>query len=99
MLKLIIEKRGNMKNVCQSCGMPMIQGEIDRRGTELDGQRSDVYCNLCYLNGKFLEPHLTMEQMVQKGLEGIESSDQNKMKKWILRKTYPALIKNLGRWK
>ncbi len=88
-----------MKNVCQSCGMPMVQGQLDRRGTEADGTRSDKYCNLCYLNGKFQEPNITMEEMLAKGLNGIENSNENKIKKWMLRKSYPMMLKNLERWK
>ncbi len=88
-----------MKNVCQSCGMPMLQGQADRRGTEADGTRSDTYCNLCYLNGKFQQPGITMEEMIQLGLKGIENSNDNKFKKWMMKKSYPMMVKNLGRWK
>ncbi len=88
-----------MKKVCQSCGMPLIEGQLDRRGTETDGKRSEVYCNLCYLNGSFQEPNITMDEMLERGLKGIDESSNNKFKKWMIKKTYPMMLKNLGRWK
>lgn len=49
---------------CQSCSMPM--GKPEEFGTEKDGSRSMEYCNYCYQNGKFTEPDLTMDQMIEK---------------------------------
>lgn len=88
-----------MKKICQSCGMPLIDGQIDRRGTEADGTRSEKFCNLCYLNGKYNDPYITKEEMINKGISGIENQNMSKFKKWFLVKSYPSLIKNLERWK
>ncbi len=87
-----------MQKICQSCGMPL-KAKADRRGTEIDGTRSETYCNLCYLNGKFQEPNLTKADMLERGLLGIENSNDNKVKKWLLKKSYPKLLNSLGRWK
>lgn len=46
---------------CQSCSKPMKKDED--RGTEADGSRSAKYCSLCYANGKFLQPDITLEQI------------------------------------
>ena len=46
--------------MCQSCGRPL-KDEI--RGTESDGSPSAEYCNLCYKDGKFIDPDMTLEQM------------------------------------
>ena len=46
--------------MCQSCCMPL---DGKNNGTEADGSRSQKYCSLCYENGKFKDPNMTMEQM------------------------------------
>ncbi|MEM4366762.1 MAG: zinc ribbon domain-containing protein [Candidatus Anstonellales archaeon] len=48
--------------VCQSCGMPMVQGD---NGTEKDGTFSPDYCKRCYMDGEFTEA-LEFEEMVEK---------------------------------
>ncbi len=48
------------KQMCQSCGMPL-NGK--NNGTEADGSFSQKYCNLCYENGAYKDPNLTVEQM------------------------------------
>lgn len=37
-------------NVCQSCGMPMNDGDF---GTEKNGEKCLEYCKHCYQNGEF----------------------------------------------
>jgi len=49
---------------CQSCGMPMEKQEDF--GTNADGSKSKDYCHFCFLNGKFTDPNITMEQMIDK---------------------------------
>jgi len=49
---------------CQSCAMPMDKPGLF--GTEADGAGSTEYCTYCYQNGKFTEPDITMEQMIDK---------------------------------
>ena len=88
-----------MKKQCQSCGMAMKQGQADLRGSNADGSRNEIYCNQCYLNGKFTDPHITADIMIEKNMKLIESSNMNKFKKWILKKSYPSMIKRLDRWK
>ena len=50
---------------CQSCGMPMSK---DKKGggTRADGSRSAEFCSHCFVAGKFTDPDLTAEQMVEK---------------------------------
>lgn len=47
---------------CQSCSMPI--DEIEFRGTEKNGSRSEDYCKYCYKDGAFTHPYLTLEEMV-----------------------------------
>ena len=47
---------------CQSCGMPMGQGD-ELYGTEKDGSKSADYCKYCYQNGAYTVKG-TMQQMI-----------------------------------
>lgn len=50
--------------ICQSCGKP-----LDRpadHGTEAGGNPSQEYCSICYKQGAFTQPSITMEQMIDK---------------------------------
>jgi len=49
---------------CQSCAMPMQKPEDF--GTNSDGSKSNDYCHYCFQSGKFIEPNITMEQMIEK---------------------------------
>lgn len=49
---------------CQSCGMPMEKSEDF--GTNADGDKSTDYCHFCFQHGKFTEPNIIMEQMIDK---------------------------------
>jgi len=49
---------------CQSCAMPMTKP--DDFGTDAAGHRVNDYCHYCYAAGAFTEPHLTMQQMVNR---------------------------------
>lgn len=49
---------------CQSCGMPLSK-DAQGGGTEANGAKSAEYCSHCYADGKFKQPEMTAEQMVQ----------------------------------
>lgn len=70
-----------LDNYCQSCAMPLTQGKISNYGTEVNGSKSDIYCKMCYQNGQFIEPNITYDQMLGKGIIGIEQSTTNKVKR------------------
>lgn len=55
---------GRIIPTCHSCGMPLIS-ENDA-GTEADGTKSTLYCTYCFQNGRYTDPDLTFEEMVQK---------------------------------
>ena len=46
---------------CQSCGMPLVEGNI---GTNSDGSKSKDYCSYCYKGGVFLQD-FNMSQMIE----------------------------------
>ncbi|MBP2133486.1 hypothetical protein J2128_001440 [Methanomicrobium sp. W14] len=49
--------------ICQSCGMPM--KNHDDFGTEKSGGKSQYFCTYCYMRGKFIEPEMTAEEMIE----------------------------------
>ena len=46
---------------CQSCTLPI--DNMEDRGTEKDGSKSDLYCKYCYKNGEFTDPGMTLDRM------------------------------------
>lgn len=49
---------------CQSCAMPLAKSEDF--GTDPAGYRVNDYCRHCYADGKFTEPTISMEAMLEK---------------------------------
>jgi len=81
--------------VCQSCAMPMDKAELF--GTNKDGTRSNEYCTYCFQNGKFTEPELTMQKMIDKCVSIMVQ--KNIMAEADARKLMAGTIPNLKRWK
>jgi len=80
--------------ICQSCGMPM--GKGSDFGTNADNSRNREYCGHCFMKGKFTNPNMTMEQMVEH-MEGMAA--RMKMSKGQVRKAALKLLPKLKRWK
>ncbi len=80
---------------CQSCGMPLERPE--QFGTSAEGFRVNEYCGYCYRDGRFTEPDITVEGMidkcvaimVQQGVMGAEHA----------RELMTELIPDLKRWR
>ena len=79
---------------CQSCGMPF--ESIDDYGTDTDGSKSDEYCGYCFQKGKFLEPNISMEEMIERTSEFMVA--QMKMMESQAKKTLEDFIPKLKRW-
>ena len=47
---------------CQSCGMPLSK-DPQKGGSESNGTKSTMYCSYCYVDGKFINPEMTVDQM------------------------------------
>lgn len=84
-----------MSNICQSCGMPLSR-DPKKGGTEADGSLSKKYCSLCYHEGKFIEPYLTLEQMMEK-VELVLKRDMHLP--GFLAAFFSRRTKKLGRWR
>ncbi len=79
---------------CQSCGMPLSQDE-QGGGTEAGGARSAEYCSHCFQQGRFTEPGLTAEQMMERVLGMLKSKGIPGPQAEMLSKAIP----DLKRWK
>jgi len=80
--------------ICQSCGMPM--GKESDFGTNADNSRNREYCSHCFRKGKFTDPGMTMEQMV----EHMESmAARMKMSKEQVREVALKMLPKLKRWR
>ncbi|MDQ0494703.1 zinc ribbon domain-containing protein [Paenibacillus brasilensis] len=83
-----------MDTACQSCGMPL--EHEDQYGTDAQHGETDEYCKYCYKEGAFVQPDLTMEEMIQQCVpilveEGMQAEEATSM----LRNHLP----NLKRWR
>ena len=90
--KVVVE----MEKVCQSCGLPLNERVL---GNENNGSFSKEYCYLCYRNGRFIQPNMTLEEMKQQVIKMIDQMPSNKVQKWMLKKVYPLQLKTLKRWR
>ena len=64
-----------------------------------DGSLSQIYCSYCYVNGAFVEPDITFEQMVNKGKTVIANGQGNALVKFFMKASYPMMLKKTQRWK
>ncbi|ATZ03755.1 zinc ribbon domain-containing protein [Streptococcus suis] len=88
-----------MEKCCQSCAMPLNLHGQDVRGSEKDGSLSNLFCSYCYANGEFLEPDITFEQMLVKGKNAISNGQGNAFVKFLMKASYPLMLKKTQRWK
>lgn len=79
---------------CQSCGMPL--NKDHNNGTEADGSMSTKYCNLCYQNGQFTEPNITLEEMQIKCAKAFK--EVHPFMVIFFGKSYVKSIPKLERW-
>ncbi len=77
--------------MCESCGMPLKDGN---KGKEADGADSDRYCQHCYAGGEFTLPHATVDEMRQMSITGMTESH---WPRWLAR-LMTKNIHKLPRW-
>ena len=54
------------KPICQSCSSSL--ETVEDKGNESDETHSDDYCCDCYDAGEFIEPEITIKEMIEKNL-------------------------------
>lgn len=81
---------------CQSCGMPLKGKQGDLRGSESNGsQKSEMYCYLCYKDGAFCDPEMTVSQMKSITDKALKEKGWIKPLRWVALMQIPKL----ARWK
>lgn len=84
-----------MARQCQSCGMPLQTNRAgDCRGTEADGSLSDMWCSLCYREGRFVDPDCTREQMASIVDGALRDQGRGRLFRWFAR----SQLGRLERW-
>lgn len=78
-----------MAKFCQSCSMPMNK---DIHG---GGGKSEKYCSLCYVDGKFTQPDIDAKQMQDFCIEQLSKQGMPKVMGWLFTRSIPKL----ERWK
>ena len=78
---------------CQSCGMPL---GIGFYGTDASGLASEEYCKLCFENGRFREPNLTLEEMIARSIANMV--DDLYMRQEEAEHLATTVIPKLKRW-
>jgi hypothetical protein len=78
---------------CQSCGMPLEKGK--KSGTEADGALSKTYCSMCYANGSFIQPEITLDEMKVVVDDALKEAGWWLPLRWMAKKQLPSL----QRWK
>jgi len=67
----------------------------DCRGTEADGSKSEKWCSLCYSDGKFLSPNMSLTEMTT-----IVDDALRKEKVWFpMRYMAKRQLPRLERWR
>lgn len=82
------------KRVCQSCSMPLSEEAL--YGTNADGSKNEEYCIYCFKEGKFTEPNLTREQIIEKGVQYLVKEQNIELSK--AKQIMQEATRNLKRW-
>jgi hypothetical protein len=79
---------------CQSCGMPL-KADPKRGGTDADGRHSQEYCSYCYVDGQFVNPNMTIEEMRALVIEKLQERGFPK----FVAKVFAGGLNRLKRWR
>ena len=82
-----------MGNVCQSCGMPL-KKDPQGGGTEADGTLCQTYCSICYDQGAFRHPDVSVSEFQAQCVAALQRSGMPKIMAWLFTRGIPRL----GRW-
>ncbi len=79
---------------CQSCGMPLDK-DPKGGGSEKDGSLSITYCSLCYQDGEFIHPTVSVAEFQAHCVEALVNKGMPKIMAWAFTRGIPKL----ERWK
>lgn len=84
-----------MAQTCQSCGMPV--DNLADFGTYESGAKKLDYCRFCFEKGRFTEPDLTLEGMIEKISTII--AEKRRMPLEEAKKAAGEMLAKLKRWR
>ena len=82
-----------MNAYCQSCSMPLSQ-VLKNAGTEKNGDKSGIYCSLCYQDGKFCQPEMRLQDMQMLCMRKVQERGVPKFLAWL----FTRRMHKLKRW-
>jgi hypothetical protein len=89
-----MDLKQSKEHICQSCAVSLKDPEI--KGTESDGTINDDYCCDCYESGEFIEPELTIKEMIELSIETTSKSRNITLEE--AKKYLEFLLPTLKRW-
>jgi len=84
-----------METCCQSCGLPFNEEHAHFIAKEIDGTDA-VYCTFCYKDGQFIDPDISMNQMIEIQLPVLVGRLGTEAE---VRKQLQEFLPTLKRWK
>ena len=86
-------KRSN-DHICQSCAVSI--EDPKNKGTEIDGALNSDYCCDCYESGEFIDPEITIKEMIELSVKSTAKSRNMTLEE---AKSYlESLLPTLKRW-
>ncbi|AET60193.1 zinc ribbon domain-containing protein [Paenibacillus terrae] len=83
-----------MDKACQSCGMPLEHEE--QYGTDAQQAKTDEYCKYCYKEGAFVQPELTMDDMIRQCVPILAEQGMQEEEAVVMMHSY---LPSLKRWR
>ena len=85
-----------MKNICQSCGMPLKQ-DPEKGGSNADGTKSTDYCSYCYQHGEFTKPSFSVKEMQKFCITKMKEMGIPRPLGWLFTRNLPKLKRWAGK--
>lgn len=87
-------KNLNEPLICQCCSMPLVKdGDY---GTNADGSVNEDYCVNCFSGGKYTQPNITKDEMVDQVTDIMMQTEQLPIER--VRFDVDRRLRNLRRW-
>ncbi|MDE0697930.1 MAG: zinc ribbon domain-containing protein [Boseongicola sp.] len=84
-----------MGQKCQSCDMPFSK-DPEGGGSETDGSRSAKYCSICYADGTFRHPNVTVKEFQANCVDAMTANGMPRIMAWLLTRRIPKLERWAG---
>lgn len=80
--------------ICESCAMPM--HHLSDFGTNEDGTVNTDYCHFCYLEGKFVDHGISLEEKIEKNIDKAHKMGMSREEATMMAH---STLPRLKRWK